>query len=156
MISNELISFMVKRDKKGLTRNELVAFAHAFIYEPGNEYGKLGDSSAFKYISDKPASLPKYLLHFCPPDGSIKITNDLKMRLCIGIEGVNAEHYYLDVEGSFMCNHCPRRFCRTCGYDPAKDRGKISIQNLLQRHGCVIMCLLLPRILIPTFQNIIQ
>ena len=43
------------------------------------------------------------------------------MNMGVGIEGFNAEHYYLDVEGSFKCHNCQKGFYRTCGYDSVKD-----------------------------------
>ena len=49
----------------------MTTFAQAYLYEPVVGFGKIKDSCEYIYIFDKPASLPRYLQHFCPPDGSI-------------------------------------------------------------------------------------
>ena len=44
-----------------MNKEEVMCFAQAYLYESAIEYEKINDSSEYKYILDKPTSLPKYL-----------------------------------------------------------------------------------------------
>ena len=46
MISKGLLALMIKKDKNGISRDELITYVHTFMYEPGIEYGKTDNSSA--------------------------------------------------------------------------------------------------------------
>ena len=77
----------------------LETFVDAFMYEPAIEFGKGQEVTQYKYICDKPLSLPKYLKHFVPPDTSILLKDGPDIVQCIGIDGVNKPHIFLKAEG---------------------------------------------------------
>ena len=63
----------------------MLNFANAFLYDPAVEFGQLKNNIRYRYIFNKPKQLPKYLEHFCPPDGSIKIIDGPKLSMCGGM-----------------------------------------------------------------------
>ena len=124
-IFKHLIKYYQEKDTTGMLQElDLLTLTQAFLYQPALEFGKKEDSSAYKYIFNKPNTLPTYLKMFLPPNVSVEEDED-EVRdtiRCNGIQGINASHDFLKAEGHFTCSSCQRCFCKFCGYSPKKDR----------------------------------
>ena len=124
-----LVEFFMKTDKtKMLKELDIRTFCEASLYQPALEFGEKGKPSSFRYVFNKPGTLPPYLKMFLPP-GSKRIKNRSETMRCKGIDGVNPAHDFLKAEGAYKCSSCHSCFCRTCGYDPIKDRDMKETKN---------------------------
>ena len=80
----------LEKNNKKWKRSDLLTFCQALLCQPSLGYGKIDNPDAYKYIFDKPSSLPVYFKNFLPPNEALNITlNESNVLSCKGINRVS-------------------------------------------------------------------